>query len=114
MRVAMITVDTREPRPLAEWWASALGGRVTWAFDDDAFVVVEAGDGPALGFQRVAEPTPGKNRVHVDLTAPDHEAEAARLVAAGATEVARHEGGGTAWVVLADPAGNHFCVSREH
>jgi predicted enzyme related to lactoylglutathione lyase len=114
MRVAMITFDTREPRRLATWWASRLGGRVTWAADGDDFVMVEVGDGPALGFQRVADPTPGKNRVHVDLAAADHEAEAARLVAAGATEVARNEGGGTAWVVLADPDGNQFCVSREH
>ncbi len=32
------------------------------------------------GFQRVEDPTPGKNRVHVDFSAADLEAEVARLV----------------------------------
>ncbi len=45
-------------------------------------------------------------RVHLDLHTDDVEAEVVRLVALGATEVARHGG----WVVLPDPAGMAFCV----
>ena len=45
-------------------------------------------------------------RVHLDLHTDDLEAEVARLVGLGATEVARHGG----WVVLNDPAGMAFCV----
>jgi Glyoxalase-like domain len=45
-------------------------------------------------------------RVHLDLHTDDLEAEVARLVGLGATEVARHGG----WVVLRDPAGMDFCV----
>ncbi|MCM0622895.1 VOC family protein [Nocardioides bruguierae] len=48
-------------------------------------------------------------RWHVDVDAQeDHDAEVARLVAAGATEVRQHG----SWTVLADPEGNHFCVLR--
>jgi len=45
-------------------------------------------------------------RVHLDLHTDDLEAEVARLVGLGATELARHGG----WVVLEDPAGMAFCV----
>jgi len=45
-------------------------------------------------------------RVHLDIHTDDLEAEVARLVGLGASEVARHG----AWVVLSDPAGMAFCV----
>lgn len=59
-------------------------------------------------------PTPGKNRVHVDLaveTDKDLEAETARLVALGASVVEQVSMGGGSWSVLADPEGNQFCVA---
>ena len=114
MRIEMVTIDCRDPRALGEWWARQLGGRATEGFEGDAFVVVAVDGGPSLGFQRVAEPTPGKNRVHLDLTAPDRDLEVERLLAEGALEVARHEAAGFSWVVLADPEGNQFCVSQAH
>ena len=49
-----------------------------------------------------------KNRVHVDLSAEDTEAEVARLVALGA----RVEHTYPDWVTLSDPEGNEFCVLR--
>lgn len=68
--------------------------------------------GPALGFQKVPDPTPGKNKVHLDFHGPDKEAEVARLVGLGARETGRHNfGADFDWVVLADPEGNAFCVA---
>ncbi len=114
MRIEMVTFDARSPRALAQWWARQTGGEVAEGFEDD-FVTVEASAGGLrLGFQRVAEPTPGKNRIHLDLAAPDRELEVERLLGDGALEVARHETSGFAWVVLSDPEGNHFCVSQQH
>ena len=70
---------------------------------------------PALGFQRVDDPTPGKNRVHVDLAVDDPAEAVERFVASGATRVAAHAlDDGFAWTVLRDPHGNHFCVSPAH
>ncbi|HEV3212421.1 MAG TPA: VOC family protein [Acidimicrobiales bacterium] len=46
------------------------------------------------------------SRVHLDLHTDDLEAEVARLVGLGATEVGRHGG----WAILEDPAGMAFCV----
>jgi predicted enzyme related to lactoylglutathione lyase len=112
LHVAMITIDCSDPDGLAQWWSEAVDGTVTPVAPGE-FVVVAAEGNPRLGFQRVDEPTPGKNRVHVDFTTPDVDAEVARLTAHGATETGRHDmGGGFRWVVLADPAGNAFCVAQ--
>lgn len=107
----MITVDCLDPEALAQWWASAVGGRIASLMPGE-FVMVVRDDGPRLGFQRVDDPTPGKNRVHLDFSTADLDGEVARLVGLGATETGRHTiGGGFSWVVLADPDGNAFCVA---
>lgn len=111
LSVEMITVDCVDPQRLAQWWAEAIGGSVVDLPGGD-FVLVARENVPTLGFQRVDAPTPGKNRVHLDLTATDFDAEVHRLIALGATENSRHDlGGGFRWVVLADPDGNAFCVA---
>lgn len=110
LTIGMVTFDCHDPRSLAAWWADRLGGRVAVDHDGE-FVIVATPQGPNLGFQRVEQPTPGKNRVHLDLEALDREDEVERLQLAGAQVVARHELPDFAWAVLADPEGNHFCVS---
>lgn len=115
MTVTMVTFDARDARALAQWWARQTGGQV--AEDMDGwYLMVSPGErgGPVLGFQQVSDPTPGKNKVHLDLVADDRELEVERLLGDGALEVARHETPGFTWVVLADPEGNHFCVSQRH
>ncbi len=110
----MITVDTTDPVPLARWWAEQVGREITQE-NDGFFVIVASGDGsPLLGFQKVDEPTPGKNRVHLDMVTSDLGAEVDRLVADGATKIADHEMPGFSWVTLTDPDGNQFCVSAAH
>lgn len=108
-----IVIDCVDPRRLAGFWREALGYGELWAADD--LVVLVPGEGaevPVL-LQRVPEPKVGKNRVHIDLVMGDVEAEVGRLEAMGAKRA--HPGvqtyGPTEWVVMADPAGNEFCVS---
>jgi predicted enzyme related to lactoylglutathione lyase len=109
--IAMVTFDCTDPDVLAAWWLDAVGGELN-AVAPGEFVMVARKDGPTLGFQKVPEPTPGKNRLHLDFHAADKEAEVARLVAAGAEEVGRNSFGPEfEWVVLADPEGNAFCVA---
>lgn len=112
LTVAMITVDTTDPRVLARWWAEQLGGEIL-AENDGWFVTVRIADtGPLLAFQKTDDPTPGKNRIHLDFVTEDGAGEVARLLGAGATRVADHEMPGFAWTVLADPDGNRFCIAR--
>lgn len=114
LALGMITVDSRQPMPLATWWAEQLGGRIVEENDGYFVVVAHVEGAPLVAFQRVEDPTPGKNRMHLDLTTEDLESEVARLVAAGATKIADREMPGFAWVTLADPDGNEFCVSGRH
>jgi hypothetical protein len=87
-------------------------------------IVDPDGVGPRVWFQPVPEVKVVKNRVHLDLdvgggrTAPLAErrrrvdAEADRLVAAGATRfrVLSEEGVDHYGVVMQDPEGNEFCL----
>ena len=90
---------------------------------NDARALVDPdGAGPRLFFQKVPEGKTAKNRVHLDVNAggghetPTEErrirvdAEAERLVAAGASLIGPMEQRGDYWVVLGDPEGNEFCV----
>lgn len=82
---------------------------------DGWFVMLTGGALPVrLAFQKVEEVSPGKNRLHLDLTAEDLDAEVDRLLAAGAGLVARRGGENFRWVTLTDPQGNEFCVSDAH
>jgi hypothetical protein len=113
LTVETITFDCTDPDALAQWWAKAVGGEVN-AVAPGEFVILQRPDGSKLAFQKVPDPTPGKNRVHVDFTAADLDAEVERLVQSGAVETGRHSfGDDFRWVVLADPDGNAFCVAGQ-
>ena len=64
-------------------------------------------------FIKVPEGKTSKNRMHLDLSAADREAEVQRLVALGATRGAEHDEQGIRWTVMADVEGNEFCVAPE-
>lgn len=111
LSLAMITIDTADALPIARWWAEQTGGTIVEE-NEGWFVTVALGSGrPMLAFQQVEDPTPGKNRIHLDLTAADRAAEVQRLIAAGATLIAEREMPGFSWTTLADPDGNQFCVA---
>lgn len=109
--ISMVTLDCTEPERLGMWWADAIAGEMTIPVPGE-FVTVVAPQGLRLGFQKVPDPTPGKNRLHLDLHSHDRVRDVARLLAAGATELSRREASADfGWVVLADPDGNVFCVA---
>jgi predicted enzyme related to lactoylglutathione lyase len=113
LTLAMITMDTSDAESLAQWWAEQTGAEITQT-NEGWFVIVKGGTLPVLlAFQKVGDPTPGKNRIHLDLTTPDLDAEVDRLVAAGATLVERRGDESFHWVTLADPQGNQFCVAGQ-
>ena len=110
LEMVNITFDSTDPENLADWWARAIDGQVN-PVAPGFFITVTRPEGPGLAFQKVDDPTPGKNRVHIDFSAADMEAEVKRLVELGATETSRGNFGDFSWVVLADPDGNAFCVA---
>ena len=82
LTIETVTFDCTDPDALAGWWAQAVGGTVTPVMPGE-FVLVALAAGAKLGFQRVDDPTPGKNRLHLDFSAADPAAEVARLIAEG-------------------------------
>jgi len=124
-----LAIDCAHPPALARFWAEALGypaPEAPAAADDgtpepDVYLEPPEGGLPGIYFQRVPESKVAKNRLHLDVevdgwTTPEEkreriDAEAARLVALGASD---HRGpideGGSYWVRMNDPEGNEFCL----
>lgn len=110
LSLGMITTDSADPRPLAQWWADRLGGEIV--SDHEGWFLIVKIPGGVLGFQKVPDPTPGKNLLHFDLTADTDLDQAVReLLDAGATLVGDRGDESFRWVTLADPQGNQFCVA---
>jgi hypothetical protein len=112
LALASITFDSSNPEPLAQWWADRFGAQIT-ANMDGFFVFVGGGSLPTnLAFQKVDDPTPGKNKIHLDVhTDDDLDTEVARWTAAGATAIEKRNEGDFHWVTLSDPDGNEFCIA---
>ena len=121
VKIAAVTIDCADALVVGRFWSEALGRPLDpkpskdfasigmpehrdtkgWKLEGD----------PTWLFARVPEGKAAKNRMHVDLAAPESQAEVARLVELGATRVADMEEYGYEWVVLQDPEGNEFCVA---
>jgi hypothetical protein len=135
-----VVVDSAAPHELADWWAEAIGWQVEpqdeafirqmvdqgYATEDETMrhrgaLVWKTGAAinspepgrPRVLFQQVPEDKTVKNRLHLDLRFGEErqEAEVARLVGLGATELHRGRQGPHTWVTMADPEGNEFCVA---
>ncbi|MDQ7994100.1 MAG: VOC family protein [Propionicimonas sp.] len=113
VRPAQVSVDCADPFALADWWRDRLGWRDVWRTGVRAHAIIGATDGSGwqLCFIRVPDPTPGKNKLHLDLTCADRETEAAAFEAAGARILYRDAMEDYGWITLADPEGNLFCIS---
>lgn len=121
-----VVFDSAHPASAARFWAEVLDDYAVAPYDaeelarlrakgindpeDDPSVVLLPSGGrvPRIFFQLVPEGKQVKNRVHLDLSADDPDAEVERLCALGASILAEHDD----WVTLQDPEGNEFCVMR--
>ena len=135
-----VAIDCSAPHELADWWAEALGWQVEEQDEAFIQRMVDSGAAshadttrhrgalvwkvgaairspdegrPRVLFQTVPEAKTVKNRLHFDVRVGDdrREAEVARLLGLGATELWRASQGPFEWVTLADPEGNEFCVT---
>ncbi len=115
-RFSELVVDSHDPEALAAFWAAVLDYRVLGREEDGSVEIgPEAGFGgaaPTLVFGPVAEPTPGKPRLHIDVnpTDRDQDAELERLLKLGARPADIGQTGEEPWHVLVDPEGNEFCL----
>ncbi|MHB9756726.1 VOC family protein [Streptomyces sp. BYX5S] len=125
IKKVQITFDCAEPVRVARFWCEVLGYVMPPGADEDESWSAAAdpkGEGPRLYFQRVPEGKVAKNRVHVDVRAGiglvgDErlavlEAEAARLVALGAThdKTLYADEENESCINMRDVEGNEFCL----
>jgi catechol 2,3-dioxygenase-like lactoylglutathione lyase family enzyme len=115
-RFSELVVNSRDPEALAAFWAAVLDYRVLGREEDGSVEIGPAegfgGAAPTLIFGPVADPTPGRRRLHIDVnpTDRDQDAELQRLLDLGAVPADVGQIGEENWHVLADPEGNEFCL----
>ncbi|HEX6256306.1 MAG TPA: VOC family protein [Euzebyales bacterium] len=113
--LAAVVVDAVDPGRLARFWAAASGWQIRAVSHLVATLCHPDERPPALDLVAVADPTPGKNRVHLDIAPSaddDQNAEVGRLRGLGARPADVGQADAVTWVVLADPEDNEFCVLR--
>ena len=119
--ISHTTIDCADAYALSEWWKPVIGyadldGDPNLPGHEEC-MVRDPATGHQLLFIEVPDAKAGKNRIHFDLRPREgtRDEELERLLADGASLVEDHRGKygpGTAWVVLADPEGNEFCILR--
>jgi len=104
-RLSTILIDVpRGAAPAAAaFWSQALGVPARTVPDEEQFTSLP---GALPDLVLAVQAVDDRARYHVDIETDDVGAETARLLALGATEVARHDG----WVVLRAPGGHLCCV----
>jgi predicted enzyme related to lactoylglutathione lyase len=125
-----IVIDCADPSKLIAFWASALDYDIQFPTGSEeerqllakhprlegsaAAALDPEGIRPRLFLQRVPEPKTVKNRLHLDLSVEDREAEVKRLESLGGRILQSDMTGelGERWTVMADPEGNEFCVAQ--
>jgi hypothetical protein len=123
-----ITFACENPDLLADFWAAALGYvkqeappefMEAWLAagrdpNGAAAIVDPEGKGPRLFFEKKPKTPTTSIPIHLDLKAPNKDAEVQRLVGLGARKVetkTRTTGPYTeTWTVMKDPEDNGFCV----
>lgn len=114
LTIACVTFDSDDAAALADFWAALLERPVDAdASPEYASIGMGGGLTPALAFVAVPDRTPGKNVVHLDLSATDWSDQVDRAIALGAKRVGDFDESGFAWTTLADPEGNLFDIARE-
>jgi hypothetical protein len=114
-RLACVTFDCDDPRPVADFWSALLDMPVRIA-DAPGGIVIGRSDGrlPHLGFQRIDNYVPPRwmdplfpAQMHLDLHFNDPAAARARAASLGAEQLTSPRGSPG---LFADPAGHPFCV----
>jgi hypothetical protein len=125
VKIACVAFDCRDALVVGRFWSAAVGRPLDPGASAEFASIGFQGRRDRAGwkpagrdadptwlFARVPESKAVKNRLHLDVTAADPEAEIARLVELGATRVADREEYGYTWTLMADPEGNEFDLAR--
>lgn len=108
--IAAITFSCHDPHKVAKFWADALNRHIAATSDSGSAAILAA---VPMYFRRAdSEGTP-ENRIHLDLSTDDLDAEAARLLELGAIEVRRNQWHSTESITFIDVEKNQFDLIAE-
>ncbi|MDO5534524.1 MAG: histidine phosphatase family protein [Propionibacteriaceae bacterium] len=101
-----IAIDTLDADAILPFWEAVLG----YERDGDDALVDPERRGPQVWFQRLDEPRPVRNRIHLDVTVAHDVAEQriAAALASGGRVVSDAQA--PAFTILADADGNEACI----
>jgi predicted enzyme related to lactoylglutathione lyase len=111
-QINTIAFDCHNPARLAEFWTQLLGVDIRHSEEGFIWLTAQREGGVTLAFQEVPDPTPGKNKLHLDGYHEDLEGLTNRVLDLGGSFVAQHTTGTFIWNIFADPEGNQFCCGH--
>jgi catechol 2,3-dioxygenase-like lactoylglutathione lyase family enzyme len=116
IRLGSVSLDCADPRSLADFWSTLLGGEI--AYQSDNFVAVQLNGMwlTAITVDNYVPPTwPGDDspkQIHLDLAVKDLAAAAEVALSLGATRCEVQPDPDT-YLVFLDPAGHPFCLTTQ-
>ena len=72
-------INCHDEERLAEFWSAFLDVRIKDRSENFVWLASQHDGGISIGFQEMPDPTPGRNRVHFDLSVADLDSAAARI-----------------------------------
>ncbi|MGH8923971.1 MAG: VOC family protein [Acidimicrobiia bacterium] len=112
VEVASVVINTTDEEKLAAFWSRLLGVEIGHRVEGFIWLRRQREGGYSIAFQRVADPTPGRRRLHLDTSVKDIDVASKQIVDLGGSHLEDHKVGGFHWRVMADPDGNEFCIAR--
>ena len=114
-QVSSVVINAADHDLLVGFWKELLQVDVTRSFPPYFSWLAPQREGAiSVAVQAVPDPTPGRNRLHLDTVVDDFDSAVARIEELGGSFVEDHEVGGFAWKVMADPEENEFCIALGH
>ena len=111
-QINTVAFDCHDPARLTEFWTQLRGVEVRYSHEQYVWLTSQRKGGVTLAFQQVPDPTPGKNKLHLDGHHEDLDALTARVTELGGSFVEQHKIPDFVWNVYADPEGNQFCCGH--
>lgn len=108
-----VVFDCIDAERLVSFWGGLLDVGERHRMPGFVWLEPQRPGGFSLAFQEVPDPTPGKNRLHIDGAFGDLDALTARVEELGGSYVETQTVPGFVWNIYADPERNVFCVGHE-
>ena len=116
IRLGSVSLDCADPRSLADFWSTLLGGEIAYQSDNVVAVQLDGLWLTAITVENYAPPTwPGDDlpkQIHLDLAVKDLAAAAEKTLGLGATRCEVQPDPDT-YLVFLDPAGHPFCLTTQ-